>query len=304
MISRLKTAAVLLMIPGAFACTCEQRQINHDGLNRSYLLHLPKPQPEGSVPLVIALHGRLGTANGQRRSTGFNDLADRDGAVVVYPDGIDRSWADARDVSPASQQNVDDQDFLLALIDAVDNEITIDRDRISIMGISNGGFMTQTMACSHGEVFASAASVISTIPSNIAEHCQPSQALSVLFMNGTEDPLVPFVGGEVNSDVGGEIISSDDAVAHWVAHNSCAAASNQQRVDDKDDGTAVQISLYNDCESHSQVHYYVVEGGGHTWPNGSQYAPEGMVGKVSKEIEAMPIIWDFLLAQRRDTNSD
>ncbi len=289
----------LLTGPALTGCECEQRSLEHGGINRTYLLHLPDPRPEQPVPLVLALHGRLGTGNGQRRVTGYNTLADRDGAAVAYPDGVDRSWADARDVSPAFEQGVDDEAFLLALIDAVGEEIEIDPERIYMMGISNGGFMTQTMACTHGEKLAAATSVISTIPLKLADACNPPRPLSVLFMNGTEDPLVPFEGGEVDSDVGGEIVGSDASALHWVEHNGCGSSPDTETVDEQDDDTSVQIERFDDCASGSRVHYYKVEGGGHTWPNGGQYAPEGMVGKVSEEIEGMQVIWEFLLAQRR-----
>ncbi|MFH1807099.1 MAG: PHB depolymerase family esterase [Pseudomonadota bacterium] len=292
-------AAVCLVASTLGGCECEQRSLEHGGLSRTYLLHLPDPRPEVPPPLVLALHGRLGTAAGQRRTTGYNALADRDGVVVAYPDGVDRSWADARDVSPAHQQGVDDESFLLALIDAIDEEIAIDRDRIGMMGISNGGFMTQTMACKHGALLAGAAAVVATIPENLRDACAPAVPLSVLFMNGTEDPLVPFEGGTVDSDVGGEVLSFDDAVATWVVHDRCDASPTTTHVDEVDDDTAIRHDHYPGCASGTAVEAYAVEGGGHTWPGGGQYLPEGTVGRVSTELEGTELIWNFLLAQRR-----
>jgi polyhydroxybutyrate depolymerase len=298
-VSRAPISGLLLGALAVGGCDCEQRSLEHGGLQRTYLLHLPEPRPDGPAPLVLSLHGRLGTGAGQRRTTDYNTLADRDGAVVAYPDGVDRSWADARAVSPAAEQGVDDQGFLLALIDAIGEEIAIDPDRISMMGISNGGFMTQTMACAHGERLAAAASIVATIPQNSVEACAPPRPLSVLFMNGTEDPLVPFAGGEVDSDVGGEIVGSDDSAAHWVAHDRCASAPVTHVFDDADDDTSIRHDHYAGCAASRSVEHYVVEGGGHTWPGGPQYLPEGTVGRVSAELDGAQTVWNFVLAQRR-----
>lgn len=283
----------------AFGCDLERQHLRYQDQDRSYLLHIPNPRPTADAPLVIALHGRLGTGAGQKRSTGFNELADRDGVVVIYPDGLNRSWADARQVSPSSQQGVDDEGFILQLIAEVEKMIPIDRNRVSIMGVSNGGFMTQTMACLHAEEFSAAASAISTIPQTIFEDCQPAQPLSVLFMNGTDDPLVPFSGGQVNSDAGGEISSSDNAAKYWVEVDRCSPGYLLETLDEVEDDTIVHVHRYQNCASGTQVHYYTVEGGGHTWPGGPQYLSEDTVGRVSQELNGMQVIWDFLVQQRR-----
>jgi len=298
---RRSALALALVAVAASSCNCEveRHSLEFGGKQRSYLLHLPDPVPTGPAPFVLSLHGRLGTGNGMRNSTGYNDRADAAGVVVAYPDGIDRSWADGRGVSPAAQQGIDDVGFLLALIDAIDQQIALDRERLYVMGISNGGFMTQTLACREGSRLAGVASIVSTIPAALAENCAPDRPLSALFMNGTADPLVPFEGGTVDSDVGGEIISSDAAAAHWVDHDRCDPTPEEISFDSKDDGTSIRYQRYRTCDSDTAVDYYVVEGGGHTWPGGEQYLPEGQIGVASEEIDGLGAVWDFLLAQKR-----
>ncbi|MBN2360199.1 MAG: esterase [Deltaproteobacteria bacterium] len=295
-----KTPLLLALASVALAgCECERRSLDVGGQPRSFLLHKPDPAPAGPAPLVLALHGRLSTGDGMRRITGYNALADRDGAAVAYPDGIDRSWADARNASPASQQGIDDVAFLLALIEAAAEEIALDRERLYVLGISNGGFMAQTLACREGSRLAGVASIISAIPAALAGNCAPDRPLSSLFMNGTDDPLVPFAGGTVNGDAGGEVLSSDASAAHWVAHDRCDPTPEVTTRDDEDDGTLVRRQSYRGCDGDSAVDYYVVEGGGHTWPGGSQYLPEGQIGVASEELDGLGAVWDFLLAQRR-----
>src|SRR5258706_12602767 len=82
----------------------ESGSITSGGRQRTYRFHLPPAPAEGALPLLVALHGRLGQGKNQEQLSGVAALADREGFAVVYPDGIDRSWADDRGASPASKQ--------------------------------------------------------------------------------------------------------------------------------------------------------------------------------------------------------
>src|SRR5262249_51070220 len=118
---------------------------------RTYVLHLPRDrEPSKPAPLVIAMHGGSGTGEGFPRLThhGFDDLADRDGWIVVYPDGIGKNWNDGRKVerSEAYKKNIDDVGFISALIDELTSNHAVDRKRVYATGISNGGFMSQRLA--------------------------------------------------------------------------------------------------------------------------------------------------------------
>jgi hypothetical protein len=69
--------------------------IDVSGRTRSFVLF----QPVGlsaSVPLVIALHGRLGTGSGMEKLTHFEAIAEREKFLLIYPDGVKKSWNDGR----------------------------------------------------------------------------------------------------------------------------------------------------------------------------------------------------------------
>jgi poly(3-hydroxybutyrate) depolymerase len=120
---------------GPMAGTTE-RQLVVGGVTRKYLLHAGG-EPKPGRPLVLVLHGWRGSAPGiARRTKGtFDRLADRDGAVVVYPQALgDPRWNDGSNVA-ASATPPDDLGFLSAVVDALAAEfMRRPRDRSSPNG--------------------------------------------------------------------------------------------------------------------------------------------------------------------------
>ena len=128
-----------------------KKSLTHDGLKRTYLVHLPKNySPAESYPLVFALHGGSGTAKRFNRSTRnrFNDLADEENFILVYPQGIKKSWNDNpnRQDGGARKLNIDDVGFFKKLISKLETDYAVDSENIFVCGISNGGLMSQTLA--------------------------------------------------------------------------------------------------------------------------------------------------------------
>jgi polyhydroxybutyrate depolymerase len=99
----------------------------------------------------------------------------------------------------------------------------------------------------------------------------------------------------------GETISTDEIIRKWVTANKCAGDPVAIQLPDTDpsDGTRVTKTAYTACAQQSVVVLYTIEGGGHTWPGGSQYLPRGIVGRVSRDINANEVIWAFFAAHPR-----
>lgn len=281
----------------------------HDGRERSYYLYVPSSYPptleDGSTspaPLLIVLHG--GGGRGQSMETltrgGFNTLAERDGFLVVYPNGIDNQWNDGRDVpsSTAHREDVDDVGFISQLIDHLGADYTLDYGRVYATGISNGGMMSYRLACELDERIVGIAAVAATMPLSYVETCQPGYPLPVMIINGTEDPLVPYEGGEIGFGrfSRDEVLSTDETVNFWLTNNVCAAEPTSTIVyDDRPlDNTRARHLVYAACTDGMAVELYSIEGGGHTFPGGRQYFPPGMIGVTSREIDAAEVIWNFL----------
>src|ERR1700756_3830983 len=139
------------------------------GMDRTYTLHVPPGDPVG---LVLNLHGGGGTGNGQQLLTDFDTVADAHNLLVAYPDGYDRSWADGRGASPADRRHIDDVGFLVALASKLQNEFGVPPGHVFATGMSNGGFMSNRLACDRADFFAAIAPVAGTLGAGVG--CNPA----------------------------------------------------------------------------------------------------------------------------------
>lgn len=274
-------------------------RLRHEGRLRTYAVHVPADaNAKNPLPIVLVLHGGGGSGARIARHTGFDAVADREGFLVVYPDGVRGHWNDGRGSQDyAHRVNVDDVGFLEALIDTVAEQFNGDANRVFMTGPSNGGMMTYRFACERPERLAGVAPVIACVPEPIAGACAGETALPALIINGTEDPLVPFGGGgvQVGNRESGRVISAPDSAALLAQRNGCGETPAETVLPDidPDDGTTVRLYHYGNCAENAEVIFYVIEGGGHTWPGGRQYGPEPLVGRVSRELNATETIWTF-----------
>ena len=122
-------------------------KLSVDGKERTMLVYAPKGLPKKDAPLVISLHGFRQDAFFQRGQSHWNDCADKNKFVVVYPNAIDTWW----DVG-----GMRDVKFIEAVIEEMSKRHKIDRKRIYITGFSYGGFMSNTIANKRPDVYAAA----------------------------------------------------------------------------------------------------------------------------------------------------
>ncbi len=278
--------------------------IEVDGRHREYLLHVPDAcaASEEPVPLVLVLHGGGGTARATRRTMGWDALARREGFIVAYPQGYERHWNDGRgDLAvPTVQEGVDDVKFLSTLVEHLAGELPIDRRRVYSTGASNGAMMSFRLAVDAPGLLAAISTQIGNLPK---EHeSKTPEPIPVMMINGTEDPLVPWHGGHVTvfGKRRGAILSAPATAAWWVARNGIdAEAAEMVELDDADpdDGTRVERVTWRG--EGPEVVLYRVVGGGHTVPGGRQYLPERVIGRTSRDIDALPLVWEFLSRHRR-----
>lgn len=237
-----------------------------DGLKRTYLTHLPPDYQEiGPMPLLLALHGGGGNAEAMVKLTkgGLNILADKEGFVVIYPNGIEKNWNDGRSGEETNyrthEENIDDVGFISELIDYLIKNLNIDSKRVYITGMSNGAMMTLRLGCELSDKIVAIAPVAGNMPLNLSSICSPEHRVSVMLIAGTDDPLMPFEGGDITGPFGivklGKVLSAEETITLWVNSDNCISSPVTSEEPDLDptDGTLVNMTAYTGCEDSTEV---------------------------------------------------
>jgi len=257
------------------------------GRKRSYLLYVPDSyNPATPTPLVISLHGFAEWPAHQMKISHWNDLAKRHGFIVVYPCGteIPLRWR-IYSFSISDTDLMEDVTFISDLISKLEAEYNLDRSRIYVNGLSNGGGMAITLSCKLSDRIAAAGSVSGAYPFSVSE-CQPSRPVPAILFHGTGDPIVPYLGGQASAS-GFTLPSIPDWVADLAQHNGCANGPKKLPAIG-----AVHGIQFTDCVQNSDVVFYTIEGGGHSWPGGGSL-PKIIVGNSNHDIDATQVMWDF-----------
>lgn len=245
--------------------------LTFQAIKREYLLVRPTGlSMSKSVPLVIAMHGYTSYDAEMEYMSNFDQVATEDGFVVVYPEGIGRSW----NAGWCCDRNTyDDVGFISALIDKVAGEPNIDRTRILATGMSNGAMMPQRLGC---ELAGKITAVVSVSGSLLVDKCHPSRPISVMEMHGDADDLVPLSGGLTPGI--GTFRPTMSVMQEWASLDGCAATPATA-----DDASATTYT-WTACQARSKVMLEVVKGGGHAW-----------FGPSLGEPDASRLGWDFFI---------
>ncbi|TCU66692.1 poly(3-hydroxybutyrate) depolymerase [Bradyrhizobium sp. R2.2-H] len=300
MLRWMRIAALAASLAAASAASAVTIDVN--GVKRSYTAQLPTKRP---APLVIVLHGKTQRGADMITRTAWPQVAKREGLAVVFPDGLNNAWADARTkAGPALRgppAGTDDVAFIAKLVEKLVADGTADARRVFVAGISNGGAMAMTMACARADLFAAAASVIMNLTDEAAVTCHPSRPLPMLLMNGTADLLVPYGGGHGTSYFAADgFWSTDETLAFWRRLNGCetddAETTDLPDRAPADHSTVTRIS--SRCPRGHDVVLYRVNHGGHRVPGFSPDArfpkvAAGLLGPQNADIDAAETIWTF-----------
>lgn len=288
----MRNILLVLLIPICLHASAQEKKetITVDNLKREFVTYLPPGFSEtAKLPVIISLHGRLGTAEGEMKFADFRPIANREKIIIVCPQGIDRSWNDGRG-TPAHNKGVNDVRFIDDLIKYITKTYHADGARVYVTGMSNGGFMTSRLACELNYRIAAIAVVGASMDKDAGY--KPSD-MPVMYIQGTADPLVPFEGGTMKKGSGGEIYGHEEVLKAWATTDSCNTKPTITPLPLlQKDGTSVIREEYSNKYGAEVVGYTIV-GGGHTWPDGTQYLPKMIVGPVSHNLDACGVIWDF-----------
>jgi polyhydroxybutyrate depolymerase len=238
---------------------------------------------------VVALHGFGETPAVMARTTRFHVLGAREGFHVAYGKGRARRWdafddLDYRDVA-----------YLRKVVDDAAARYAVDPRRVYLVGVSNGGMMVHRAAAEASGLFAAAAAVLAVMPARVAQRDRPGRPLPMLLINGLDDPLVRPDRDRVRRFflVPLEVYPLDETAAWWAARNRCGGPGDRELLADRDpdDGTRAWRQRYRDCAAPVEV--VGIEGGGHAWPGGALHGPAFLTGRISRDVDATALIWEF-----------
>ena len=281
----------------------ERVMLEVGGIDRAAELHRPAGTWPAPQPLLIALHGRGGDGAGMRGWLGFDRVADREGFIVVYADGVDGHWNYGRPINlPMPAVNgapVDDLAFLTRLIDRLVADGAADPHRIYLVGHSNGGLMAFAAACALADRLAAVAVVLTGMTEHQASDCPPGRPVPMLVLGGTADPLQAFDGAEAPR---GRLLSVPETAQFWRIRNECRDRELERLPDlDREDGSTVETVHSRDCRDGAEVLMIRVEGGGHVPPSiAHDRSPSAArLGPQNRDIETADEVWRFLMRFRR-----
>lgn len=257
--------------------------ISHTSGTRSYQLYLPAIYDGNTpVPLVLNLHG-YGSNNTQQMLYGdFKGIADTANFLILAPQGLNDGTGTAH-WNASWGTGVDDLSFLSALIDSIASDYNINLNRVYSTGMSNGGFMSLTLAGQLSSKITAVASVTGTmsilqIPQNTVVGPMP-----VMQIHGTADPTVSYIGDQY-------FLGVDSVLNYWAAHNGCNPVPSVSAVPNINttDGCTAELIEYTGAASGADVVHYKITNGGHTWPGASV-----TIGVTNQDFDASIEIWKF-----------
>lgn len=235
---------------------------------RSYRLHLPA-KGDGPYPIVFSFHGFNSNAEQEERLSQFSALADREGFIAVYPEGVDARWR---------FMGRSDADVLLtaAIIDKLAADHRIDRQRIYATGISNGAQMAWRLACDRPDIFAA----FGFVSGGYFKVCGESARPPIILFHGTNDRLLPYDGR-------GMLMAVRAFAIGWAARTGCQPSSKGEVIYREGDATGERWA----CQPGREVELYTLDGKGHSWPGSMMPARI-----TSQDVDATAVMWAFFKA--------
>jgi polyhydroxybutyrate depolymerase len=248
---------------------------------RAYRLYVPRSySPDGRVPLLLDLHGFGGSAAGEEQASGYDALAESEGYLAVYGQGLASSegagWASTRPID----LGIDELGYFAAVLDDLQQRYCVDERRIYVTGFSNGGGMTEMLACYMSRRIAAVAPVSGNYyVDSKGTGCHPERPVPLLEVHGTADGVVPY-GGIGRTESGGwPLLPIPQFLAGWAARDGCASAPAVFL-----DTPEVTGMRWEGCRDGVSVAHYRWNGGGH-----------GLPARIG-EVPSHQAIWRFLAA--------
>jgi polyhydroxybutyrate depolymerase len=315
-----------------------KEKVTVDDVDRSFMLRLPKGyDPQHTYPVVILLHGMNQDADDMERLTRFDELADKEGIITVYPFALHGRWNVGVRPQPRSQMGPGrggrrhyggypggggggypgGGQQQPSSSDPSEDRRPAPTDDIGFMN----GILDQLkskVSLDESRIYAAGLSeggfmslrlgcslsdriaAVAAVGASMPKMmvCLPSRPVPLVMIDGTSDPVVPY-GGGTEHNLNLATISAEDSAKAWGKIDRCAEKPENSKIPAKEKGgMETKVATYGGCRQNAQVVLYSVKGAGNTWPGGEQYEVEKTIGKTSQDLNANETIWSFLAAQK------
>ena len=255
---------------------------------------------------MLAFHGGGGEADGFKGYAGLDAVADREGVLVVYPNGTGvlprrlLTWNAGECCGYAMNQKVDDVGFAIAVLDDLGRRTAVDARRTYATGHSNGAMMSYRLGAERADRIAAIAPVAGSYD---LDRFAPGRPVAVMHIHSVDDPRALYNGGLGPPFPGSNVRSShrpvEEGLDRWRRHNGCSA---QTRIVDTRTGTApsegtkqtATLLAWDGCTQGGQVAHWKLTGVGHGWPgNRRAELREELIGPSTTLVGAAEEIWKF-----------
>jgi polyhydroxybutyrate depolymerase len=243
--------------------------IEHNNETRQYIYYEPE-NLQKNAPLVFVMHGYSSDASVIKNYSNMNTIANENGFAVCYPRGTEddygnRFWNVGYDFHP--DETVDDVDFLVQLVDYLQNKHDLSNENIFATGMSNGGEMCYMLACEASTTFKAVTSVAGMMLQDIMDSCNSENLIPIFEIHGTNDDVNIYNGDPNSSGEWGAYPSIPETIDYWSNLNNCSSFTTENLPNpNSNDGSYVVKERHYDSDNGNEIWLYKVVGGGHDWP--------------------------------------
>lgn len=212
---------------------------------------------------------------------------------MIYPNGIDGSWAGPSYHSNTSSTISEDIQFVSDLLVDVKGKFCVDEARVFGVGMSNGGGFVGTLACDPvGSTLFNALAVHSgafyTDVDGPNNGCAPDPSalpIPMLEIHGAADSTVKYEGGQGD---GGKQPPISSWLEWWAQRNQCASPKSETIEDGK-----VQRLTWACGGKEEIIEHLKIEGLGHCWADTEINLSQISVPQGPTVVRASEIVMGF-----------
>jgi polyhydroxybutyrate depolymerase len=280
--------------------------------NRTFEYYIPNSYTGSEeVPLLFSFHGLGSTGDAQRDLTKFDELAEQEGFIAVFPDATeldpdDYPEAELPPLTGAEIQwnlggeslqyyaGIDDVGFVSDMVAWFGDNYNVDESQIYSTGMSDGALFSYLLAFNLTGTFAAIAPVCGPMPWGFEVLLEPNPT-TVILTHGTDDPILAYDG--YGGSGGNVTYSVNETIDFWLDVDEIPSETEPVETvwgPTSSDSTIVTRYVYSGGTAGTEVILFKIDGGGHTWPSGIDYAPEFAIGKVTTHIDGSALIWKHL----------